>query len=37
VSGRPFYDPDLPDVSLSPVGTLHTGKMKTVEIAEEDV
>lgn len=37
VSGRPFYDPDLPDVSLSPVGTLHTGKMKTVEMAEENV
>lgn len=35
--GVALDDPDLPDVSLSPVGMLHTGKMKTVELAEEGV
>lgn len=37
VSKRVFADPKLPPVSISPWGTLHVGKMKTVEIAEEDV
>lgn len=37
VSGRNCDDPELPDVSLSPVGTLYVGKMKTVELAEEGV
>lgn len=37
VSGRMFDDPDLPIVSISPVGTLYVGKMKTVTVAEEDV
>ncbi|MEY3083681.1 MAG: hypothetical protein RJA94_3666 [Pseudomonadota bacterium] len=37
VSGKVFDDPDLPVVSLAPWGELYLGKMKTVEIAEEDV
>jgi hypothetical protein len=37
VSGRMFDDPALPQISISPVGTLYVGKMKTVELAEEDV